>query len=82
MAAYRAPTRSEPLDILAIVSGSLQTPRVRLTSDAEPPISESDLASYLFFGGPSWEVASFRNGGMSSRRLRRGGIFRCTTLSR
>jgi autotransporter translocation and assembly factor TamB len=61
-AAYRAPTKSEPLDILAIVSGSLQTPRVRLTSDAEPPISESDLASYLFFGVPSWEVASFRNG--------------------
>jgi autotransporter translocation and assembly factor TamB len=61
-ASYRAPTKSEPLDILAVVTGSLQTPRVRLTSDAEPPISESDLASYLFFGAPSWEVASFRNG--------------------
>jgi translocation and assembly module TamB len=63
-AAYRAPTRngSEPLDILAIVTGTLQTPRVRLSSDAEPPISESDLASYLFFGVPSWQVATLSGG--------------------
>jgi hypothetical protein len=61
-AAYRAPTRNEPLDVIASVTGTLQTPRVRLTSDAQPPISESDLASYLFFGVPSWEVATFGNG--------------------
>jgi hypothetical protein len=61
-AAYRAPTKNEPLDVVAVVTGTLQTPRVRLTSDAQPPISESDLASYLFFGVPSWEVASFANG--------------------
>jgi hypothetical protein len=53
-ASHRARSRGEPLDILAVVSGTLESPRVRLTSDAEPPISESDLASYLFFGAPTY----------------------------
>jgi translocation and assembly module TamB len=56
-AAYRARANDEPLDILASVTGTLQNPRVRLASDAQPPYSESDLASYLFFGVPTWEVA-------------------------
>ena len=54
-AVYKARTAGgEPLDIYAVVSGSLQNPRVRLRSDTEPPISESDLASYLFFGAPTY----------------------------
>jgi hypothetical protein len=58
-AAYRArDSYGEPLDILAVVSGTLQSPRVRLSSDAQQPISESDLASYLFFGRPTWQVSS------------------------
>lgn len=57
-AAYKARARGEPLDVLAIVTGTLQNPRVSLSSDVQPPISESDLASYLFFGVPTWEVAS------------------------
>src|SRR5690606_23933804 len=56
-AAYKARARGEPLDVLAIVSGTLQNPRLQLSSDVQPPISESDLASYLFFGVPTWEVA-------------------------
>jgi autotransporter translocation and assembly factor TamB len=57
-AAYRARAQGEPLDILAGVSGTLQNPRVRLSSDTQPPISESDLASYLFFGVPTSQVAN------------------------
>lgn len=57
-AAYKARARGEPLDVLAIVSGTLQNPRVQLSSEVQPPISESDLASYLFFGVPTWEVAN------------------------
>jgi autotransporter translocation and assembly factor TamB len=56
-AVYRARANGDPLDVLAVVTGTLQNPRVRLASDAQPPYSESDLASYLFFGVPSWEVA-------------------------
>ena len=57
-AVYKGRAGNEPLDIIAQVSGSLQNPRVRLTSDVEPPISESDLASYLFFGVPTWEMGN------------------------
>lgn len=56
--AYRAHTASgDPLDILAVVDGTLRSPRVRLTSDADPPISESDLASYLVFGRPTYALS-------------------------
>jgi autotransporter translocation and assembly factor TamB len=68
-AAYRARANNEPLDILAVVSGTLQNPRVRLTSSAQPPISESDLASYLFFGVPTWEVANTGAGGTDVRAM-------------
>jgi autotransporter translocation and assembly factor TamB len=68
-AAYRARANNEPLDILAVVSGTLQNPRVRLTSSSQPPISESDLASYLFFGMPTWEVASAGTGGADVRTM-------------
>lgn len=48
--------QGQPIDILAQMTGSLQAPRVRLTSDEQPPISESDLASYLFFGVPTYAL--------------------------
>lgn len=67
-AVYRARSgvgQGEPIDILAQLSGSLQAPRVRLTSDEQPPISESDLASYLFFGVPTYalDIAGDGSGG-------------------
>lgn len=61
-AAYKARANGEPLELLAVVSGTLQNPRVHLSSDVQPPISESDLASYLFFGVPTSEVANARGG--------------------
>ncbi|MEJ2184885.1 MAG: translocation/assembly module TamB domain-containing protein, partial [Gemmatimonadota bacterium] len=45
------------LTIQANVSGTLQNPRVQLTSDAQPPISETDLISYLYFGRPSFVLS-------------------------
>ena len=63
-AAYRVRrSGDEPLDIQAVVGGSLQAPRVRLTSDADPPISESDLASYLFFGVPTYALRGYASPG-------------------
>jgi len=55
-AAYRARIDAEPLDIVAGVSGTLQTPRIRLSSQEQPNVSESDLASLLFFGVRTWEL--------------------------
>ncbi len=48
----------EPLNVLANVSGTLQVPEVTLSSDAQPPIPESDLISYMLFGRPSYALAS------------------------
>lgn len=55
-ALYRVRAQAEPLDIYAVVTGTLESPRVQLESDADPPISESDLASYLFFGVPTYAI--------------------------
>ena len=48
----------EPLSVLANVGGTLQAPEVMLSSDAQPPIPESDLISYMLFGRPSYALAS------------------------
>jgi hypothetical protein len=48
----------EPLNVIANLEGTLERPRVFLSSDAEPPIAESDLISYLLFGRPSYALAS------------------------
>lgn len=65
-AVYRArPSQGDPIDIIAVVGGSLRSPRVRLTSDEEPPISESDLASYLFFGVPTYALSPSQNASLT-----------------
>lgn len=59
VAVYRARTQNNDLlEILALVEGTMRNPRVRLTSDSDPPISESDLASYLLFGRPTYALSS------------------------
>ena len=79
-AAYRARgvgrqnSQGDRFDILALVSGTLHSPRVRLTSDAQPAISESDLASYLFFGVPSWQVGSSGAGPIDVRAFGSGAL--------
>ncbi|TVP77202.1 MAG: translocation/assembly module TamB [Gemmatimonadales bacterium] len=48
----------EPLDIIATVEGPLLNLNIGLESEAQPPIAESDLISYLVFGRPSHALAS------------------------
>jgi hypothetical protein len=47
----------DPVTIQALVSGTLQAPRVDLSSP-DGSIAESDLVSYLVFGVPSYQLAS------------------------
>ena len=47
----------DPITIQAVVSGTLQNPRVDLAS-TESAIAQSDLVSYLVFGVPSYQLAS------------------------
>ena len=43
----------QPLVITADISGTLLTPSLSLSSDAESAMSEADLANYLVFGRPT-----------------------------
>jgi translocation and assembly module TamB len=40
----------EPLNIQIQIGGSVSAPKVSLTSDAQPPIAQTELISYLAFG--------------------------------
>lgn len=57
-ASYRVRTHDrQPLNVLALVTGNLENPRVTLQNDGDEPISESDLLSYLVFGRPTYALA-------------------------
>ncbi|MGH7545414.1 MAG: translocation/assembly module TamB domain-containing protein, partial [Gemmatimonadota bacterium] len=45
-------TPDRPLTIRILVTGTLESPKIRLESDAQPPLDESVLLSYLIFGRP------------------------------
>jgi len=49
---------NEEIPVIATVSGTLLAPKLTLTSDQHPPLSETELVSYLMFGQPSFGLAS------------------------
>ena len=62
------------LNVRVLVGGTLQRPRVTLESDAQPPIPQSDLISFLALGRSSSSLLQFNQGssltsGGSSRGL-------------
>lgn len=71
-ATYRARQESGPLNVQAVMTGTLQNPRVALRSDAEPPISESDLLSYLIFGRPTYQLVGGERGQLNTAVTRLG----------
>lgn len=46
-------------NIQVLIGGTLKNPRLSLTSDAQPPLSQSDLLSYLAFGSSSGSLLQF-----------------------
>ncbi|HET9635453.1 MAG TPA: translocation/assembly module TamB domain-containing protein, partial [Gemmatimonadaceae bacterium] len=56
----------EALNIQIVVGGTLRTPNISLTSDAQPPITQSDLLSYLAFGQSSSSLLQLEGSGLSS----------------
>jgi translocation and assembly module TamB len=49
--------RGEEIPVIANITGSLYAPRVNLESTLNPPISETDLVSYLVTGYPANEAS-------------------------
>lgn len=60
VAQHTVQTQKEPIQIRLILGGTLEDPTLSLESDERPPISESDLLSYLLFGRPSYELTRAR----------------------
>jgi translocation and assembly module TamB len=55
----------EALNIQIVVGGTLHTPNISLTSDAQPPIPQSDLLSYLAFGQSSSSLLQLEGSGLT-----------------
>ncbi len=55
----------QALSIRVLIGGTMLDPRVVLESDAQPPISQSDLLSYLAFGSESGSLLQFGGSSVS-----------------
>ncbi|HEY9505877.1 MAG TPA: translocation/assembly module TamB domain-containing protein [Gemmatimonadales bacterium] len=51
--------RGDEIPVIAIIQGTLYAPKLRLESTLRPPISETDLVSYLITGYPANEASAF-----------------------
>ncbi len=56
----------EAINIQIVVGGTLHTPNISLTSDAQPPIPQSDLLSYLAFGQSSTSLVQLEGSGLTN----------------
>jgi len=61
----RLPAR-EAINIQIIIGGTLQRPNISLQSDAQPPIAQSDLLSYLAFGQSSSSLVQLEGSGLTN----------------
>ena len=62
-AEYQVKQATNTTNIRVIVAGTVRNPRISLESDAQPPLSQSDLLSYLAFGESSGSLLQFGSGG-------------------
>jgi translocation and assembly module TamB len=69
-AQYEVPRRGqEALAILINIGGYLRAPRLTLSSNAQPPLPQSDLISYLAFGRTSTSLMSPEGSGIAGGGL-------------
>ena len=61
----RLPSR-EAINVTIVIGGTLLNPRISLSSDAQPPIPQSDLLSYLAFGRSSSSLLQLEASGVGS----------------
>ena len=52
-------------NIRVLIGGSLRMPKLTLESDAQPPIAQSDLLSYLAFGQSSSSLLQLEGSGLT-----------------
>ncbi|HXC24361.1 MAG TPA: translocation/assembly module TamB domain-containing protein, partial [Gemmatimonadaceae bacterium] len=64
----------EPIVIQIVISGTLGSPKIALTSNADPPISQTDLLSYLAFGQSSSSLLQSGGSGLTTGGSGSGNI--------
>jgi translocation and assembly module TamB len=55
------PPTGQPFNIKIVINGTATQPKIALTSDVQPPLSQSDLINYLAFGSTSTSLLSQAN---------------------
>jgi translocation and assembly module TamB len=65
--------RGEDVTVFVHIGGTVYEPRLTFTSDIHPPISETEVLSYLFFGAPSVEAFA-GTGNFADQRLVEQGL--------
>jgi translocation and assembly module TamB len=63
----------QAFNIQVLIGGTVERPRITLQSDRQPPISESDLLSYLAFGRSSSSLLSLEGSSLSGSSSGSGG---------
>jgi hypothetical protein len=56
--------RGEEIPVIAVITGTLYAPKITLESTFNPPISETDLVSYLVTGRPANEATQLGQAGL------------------
>jgi translocation and assembly module TamB len=64
----------EDIVVTARIRGTLLAPELTLTSDVSPPLTETDIVSYLMFGRPSTNLAAGGAPGSSERLALDAGL--------
>ena len=73
-AEYQVKQATTVTNIRVLVGGTLQKPRISLESDAQPPLSQSDLLSYLAFGASSGSLLQVGSTGAIAGGLKGTGV--------
>ncbi len=60
--------------VRAVIGGTLLVPRLSLESDQRPPLSETEIVSYLLFGRPSFDLASGAGAPGSEQAIFQGAL--------
>jgi translocation and assembly module TamB len=50
--------RGEPVTVLVHIGGTIEAPTLELSSDVRPPLSDTEVISYLLVGAPSVQAGS------------------------
>jgi hypothetical protein len=72
---------TQDIDVIAKITGTLQEPKLELTSTVLPPISQTNLVSYLMFGRPASNLSNTGGAGDQTQALNLGLAYVSSAVS-